>query len=194
MNMLSKPYRSTVGFLFKQHILAKTMSSASYTTKPAIHQVFLAVLTCISLAFEFFYPHYTVMAANIINPAALPKTDFVISMDLGTDFNGAAFPVNEDRKPRGAILVMATAYSSTPDQTDGDPFTTAWGTQVRDGIIASNFLPLGAHVKIPNLYGDKFFRVEDRMNPRYDLVIDIWMESRQDAKQFGKRTTKIEIY
>ena len=51
--------------------------------------------------------------------------------------------------------VVATAYSSTPDQTDSTPFTTASGTQVRDGIIAANFYigrggePFWTPVKIP---------------------------------------------
>ncbi|MBI2674482.1 MAG: 3D domain-containing protein, partial [Candidatus Yanofskybacteria bacterium] len=66
--------------------------------------------------------------------------------------------------PIAIHVVMASAYSSTPDQTDDTPFITAWGTQVRDGIIAANFLPFGTLVKMPDLYGDKIFTVEDRMN------------------------------
>src|SRR3989344_1966573 len=65
------------------------------------------------------------------------------------------------------MLVAASAYSSTPDQTDDSPFITAWNTRVRDGIIAANFLPFGTKIKIPDAYGDKIFIVEDRMNRRY---------------------------
>ena len=32
--------------------------------------------------------------------------------------------------PIATYTVMASAYSSTPDQTDDTPFITAWGTQV----------------------------------------------------------------
>src|SRR3989344_3213041 len=65
------------------------------------------------------------------------------------------------------MILAATAYSSTPDQTDDTPFITAKGTTVRDGIIAANFLPFGTRIKIPDIYGDKIFVVEDRMNRRY---------------------------
>ncbi len=89
--------------------------------------------------------------------------------------------------------IVASAYSSTPDQTDDTPFITAWNTRVRDGIIAANFLPFGTQIKIPELYGDKIFVVEDRMNKRYWHRIDIWFPERQMAKEFGIKKIKIEV-
>lgn len=93
----------------------------------------------------------------------------------------------------GTYIVSATAYSSTVDQCDASPFITASGSHVRDGIIAANFLPFGAKVKIPEIYGDKVFVVEDRMNQRYQSRIDVWMTSRGEALKFGVRTVKIEV-
>ena len=61
-------------------------------------------------------------------------------------------------------IVEASGYSSTHDQTDDTPFITASGTYVRDGVVAANFLPIGTVIKIPDLYGNKTFVVEDRMN------------------------------
>lgn len=90
-------------------------------------------------------------------------------------------------------IVRATAYSSTVDQTDDTPFITASGTHVRDGIIAANFLPFGTTVRIPELYGDKLFVVEDRMNQRYWHNIDIWFPERSLAKEFGAKKIKIEV-
>ncbi len=95
--------------------------------------------------------------------------------------------------PLATYVVMASAYSSTLDQTDSTPFTTAWGTQVRDGIIAANFLPLGTTIKIPELYGDKIFVVEDRMNRRYTYKIDVWFPERGQAMEFGNKKVKIEV-
>ena len=89
--------------------------------------------------------------------------------------------------------VPASAYSSTPDQTDDTPFITAMGTHVRDGVIAANFLPFGTVIKIPELYGEKTFVVEDRMNKRYQYKIDLWFATRQAAKEFGVKQVKIEI-
>lgn len=95
------------------------------------------------------------------------------------------------------ITVIATAYSSTPDQTDSTPFTTAFGTSVRDGIIAANFLSFNTKIKIPALYGDKIFSVEDRMNSRFNKVnpprIDVWFPNRYLAKNFGVKKIKIVI-
>lgn len=89
--------------------------------------------------------------------------------------------------------VSASAYSSSVDETDDTPFITAAGTYTRDGIVAANFLPLGTAIKIPDLYGDKIFIVEDRMNKRYNLNVDLWFPSKELAKQFGRKTIKIEV-
>lgn len=89
--------------------------------------------------------------------------------------------------------VPVTAYSSTPDQTDDSPFIMASGKHVYDGAIAANFLPLGTKVKFPEMYGDKIFTVEDRMNKRYSYKMDIWMETRSSAQKFGLRKLKYEV-
>jgi 3D (Asp-Asp-Asp) domain-containing protein len=96
--------------------------------------------------------------------------------------------------PTYTITVMATAYNSDPAQTDDTPFITASGTTTRPGVLAANFLPFGTLVKIPDHFGDQIFVVEDRMNPRYDKRIDIWMEEGPEARQFGLRTVAIEVY
>ena len=93
----------------------------------------------------------------------------------------------------GELSVLITAYSSTPDQTDNTPFVTAMGTRVRDGIIATNFLPFGTKIKMPEIYGNKIFVVEDRMNRRYWHVIDVWLPDRASALEFGVKKVKIQI-
>lgn len=93
--------------------------------------------------------------------------------------------------------VVATAYSSTPDQTDSTPCNTANGYDVcksgKEDVIAANFLRFGTKVRIPELYGDKVFTVQDRMNPKYSARIDLWKTSRNRAITFGKRLVKIEV-
>ena len=110
-----------------------------------------------------------------------------------TSFVSPRTPPNKTQVVVGRMWLFVTAYSSTVDQTDSTPFITASGTRVRDGIIAANFLPIGAKVRFPNIYGDKLFVVEDRMNSRYYYRADIWMPSRWEAKQFGLKNTLIEI-
>lgn len=89
--------------------------------------------------------------------------------------------------------VWLTAYSSTPEETDDTPFITALGTQTRDGIVATNFLPFGTRVKIPEVFGDKIFVVEDRMHPRKTDFLDVWMPTKQDALNVGIRRTNIVV-
>lgn len=96
-------------------------------------------------------------------------------------------------KPKKIYTVSATGYSSTPEQTDNTPFITASGIHVRDGVIAANFLPFGTVIKIPELFGDKTFVVEDRMHNRYWFNIDIWFPEKDLAKEFGIKVIKIEI-
>lgn len=91
------------------------------------------------------------------------------------------------------IAVISTGYSSSVDQTDSTPFITASGTQVRDGIVAANFLPFGTKIRLPALYGDKIFVVEDRMHPRKRYQVDIWFSSREAAINFGAERTYIEV-
>ncbi|MDI6883347.1 MAG: hypothetical protein QMC93_02645 [Patescibacteria group bacterium] len=91
------------------------------------------------------------------------------------------------------IRVIVTGYSSTEDQTDLDPFITAAGTIVRDGVVATNILPFGTKIKLPELFGDKIFVVEDRMNSRKGYHIDIWFPNREDALEFGAKITEVLI-
>ena len=101
---------------------------------------------------------------------------------------------NEAKKVVKTIKAVLTAYSSTPDQTDDTPFITASGKHVADGIVANNLLPFGTKIRIPALYGDKVFVVQDRMHSRKDKNhVDVWMPTRSVAVNFGVKTAEIEV-
>jgi len=92
------------------------------------------------------------------------------------------------------IMVVVTGYSSTYFETDDTPHLTASGTLVRDGVVANNFYPFGTKVKFPDLFGDKIFVVEDRMNPQKEwYYFDVWFPSYLEAKNFGAKITYVEI-
>jgi 3D (Asp-Asp-Asp) domain-containing protein len=65
---------------------------------------------------------------------------------------------------RGATI---TNYQAVPEQTDGDPCTTADGTDICPypsfGVVANNCLPFGTKVYI----ADEVYEVHDRMARRY---------------------------
>lgn len=107
-------------------------------------------------------------------------------------------PVADDAPARRHYTIPITAYTSDPAQTDDTPCITASGLDVCErnieNVVAANFLPMGTRVKIPELYGDRIFYVEDRMNRRYDYRMDIWMKDIQDARQFGIQYVTIEVF
>jgi 3D (Asp-Asp-Asp) domain-containing protein len=125
-------------------------------------------------------------------PALQAQAESVESNPTYVSF-GALSPAQEREAARTYTIPM-TAYNSLPGQTDDTPYTTAMQTPTRHGVVAANFLPLGTRVKIPELYGDEIFIVEDRMNARYNLKMDIWMDDLGDARQFGLKTVTIEVF
>ncbi len=127
--------------------------------------------------------------------------DFLASEDSngltiieGNSLVATSNPLNPSSQPVRKLRVIVTAYSSSPWETDEDPFITAAGTWVRDGIIANNYLPFGTKIKLPEIYGDKVFVVEDRMHwTKGNYHFDIWFASYGEAKSFGAKRTYIEI-
>ncbi|GIW65137.1 MAG: hypothetical protein KatS3mg093_116 [Candidatus Parcubacteria bacterium] len=108
------------------------------------------------------------------------------------DKNSFFQPKSEIKKTFKATI---TGYSSSYDETDHDPFITAYNTFVRDGIAASNVLAYGTKIRIPSLFGDKIFVIEDKMNQRFNgNNIDIWFENKEKAQEFGiHRDVLVEI-
>lgn len=142
------------------------------------------------------------LTSSKVQAAELPQVTQVVSQEVASpvipgDTLSAVtkkMELAEEVKPIATLRSTMTAYSSTPDETDDSPFVTATGACVRDGIVASNFLAFGTKLRIPQLFGDKVFEVQDRMNARYASRIDIWMKRAQDGREFGiKRNVRVEI-
>ena len=133
----------------------------------------------------FFSSHLTdgqeLSTAPIVNnyPYAVPGDDSLLAK-------------NEFSSKR-SVAVVVTGYSSEEGQTDDTPFITASGNTVRSGIVAANWLPLGAKVRIPDVYGNQVFTVDDRMHPKNDEKMDIWFQSREEALKFGVKKLRVEI-
>jgi len=115
-------------------------------------------------------------------------------LHIEDDLLGLCRLARYDYQVTKTIKMVITAYSSTEDQTDDTPFITASGKRVADGIIAINGMKFGTKVRIPSLYGEKVFEVQDRMHARKGTRhADIWMESREKAVDFGAKVTTIEV-
>ncbi len=139
----------------------------------------------------FTFPNIVVAQGNIsnINYIEGAKAETTIK----SYYDGPTLPEIPNRKARKIMKIVVTAYNSEEAQTDSTPFITAFNTRVRDGIIATNFLAKDTKVRFPEIYGDKIFTVEDRMNKRYYYRMDIWMEEKVDAINFGAKVLMVEI-
>ncbi|HNR81547.1 MAG TPA: hypothetical protein PK429_01215 [Candidatus Pacearchaeota archaeon] len=111
-----------------------------------------------------------------------------------TDICSKAEAASASKAAARRMKVVLTAYSSTVEQTDSTPFITANGTYVRDGIVANNGLPFGTEIRIPELFGEKVFSVQDRMHWRKGgYHFDIWFPTYEQAKNFGVKYAYVEV-
>ncbi len=85
---------------------------------------------------------------------------------------------------------VITAYSSSPDETDDDPFITASGRRVFDGLVACpRRYAFGTKFKI----NGRTYTCFDRLNQRFDDRFDIWMVSKHEALRFGRRRLLVQV-
>ena len=149
----------------------------------------MAIGTLIHITYTFLFPH-------VAFAKTIPAQVFPYTKELQDDYMARkARLASLERVEREALLRyhVITDYSSTDEETDSDPFTTAAGTRVRDGIVAMNSLPMGSKIMIPDLFGDKVFTVEDRMAPKNYHKVDVWFPAKQDAIQFGVKKARVLV-
>lgn len=98
----------------------------------------------------------------------------------------------------GTLEVVATAYTSHPEQTSGDPTEAAWGDRLEPDTkavaVSRDLLRLGlrrgARVRIEGLPGE--YVVLDKMARRWRRRIDVYMgRDREAARRFGRREVTI---
>ncbi len=149
------------------------------------------VLTAEALSFD--------LEANNIVPRDLTGDRWSLRLpqdEIVVEDNQKANGQFSDRLTKSRKVVL-TAYNSDKAQCDDSPCITASGFNVcQHGIedtVAANFLPLGAKIKIPALFGDRVFVVRDRMAKRHQNRVDIWMKDYGSAIKFGIKTATIEI-
>ncbi len=137
----------------------------------------------------------SIQGAEVRAQEVNPNKAFTKSSFVGDAFGERAIIVKNSANAGKNFKVMVTAYQSDIGQTDNTPFNTANGTKVHDGVAAANFLPFGTKFKLPEIYGERVFTVEDRMNSRYNnqKIVDIWMTARKDAVIFGKQKLTLEL-
>ncbi len=109
----------------------------------------------------------------------------VLSYALGQNYSG---------QPLNTMTVTATAYTAREEECNSQPWITASGTPSRVGVIAVSRDIERSGIRLGDLViikGMGLFRVEDRMNKRWENRIDILHANLKAARRFAKR--KVEI-
>jgi len=126
------------------------------------------------------------------------EREFLIKEKLAVVEKNSLLPItsisNSPYQKERKLWMLVTAYSSTPEETDNNPYITAAGTRVREGVVANNMLPFKTKIRIPEIFGDKIFVIEDRMHwKKGNYHIDVWFPNRWEALKFGVKKTYVEI-
>jgi 3D (Asp-Asp-Asp) domain-containing protein len=104
----------------------------------------------------------------------------------------------ESAPEQHTLEVRASAYNSVPGQTVGNPAIAAWGDRLQPGMKAiavsrdllEEGLDYNMEIQIEGLPGR--YRVLDKMHPRWERKIDIYMgEDVEAALDWGVRDVTI---
>lgn len=128
-------------------------------------------------------------------PRAARGTRVALALGLAFVVSGCAWlrPA-----PERELEVTATAYNSTPDQTDRNPTTTAFGIWLRPGMrivavsrdLEALGLVRGVRIRIDGVKGE--WEVGDRTAKRWTRRIDLYMGNDvRAARAWGKRRVRI---
>jgi 3D (Asp-Asp-Asp) domain-containing protein len=188
-----------LSYPLNSYILA--LKEAKNRVKPALNRRGITVSVLMTGVLFGFLPlfHFVNKAqADIDSAIKAEQIMMELSARLGLLQGNSLLPFSSPAGPDLTVVrklnVVITAYSSSVWQTDDTPNITASGKWVKDGIVANNLLPFGTKIRIPELYGDRVFIVEDRMSYiKGNYHVDIWFSSYWEAVNFGAKRTHIEV-
>lgn len=93
--------------------------------------------------------------------------------------------------PQGErVVAIVTAYTSSVDETDSRPFENASGTRPGPGSVACPVrYAFGTRVLIKG----QEYTCDDRMHQRFSDRFDVWMYSKAEAFEFGKKRVEVAV-
>lgn len=196
---MDKILKLALNYPLDSYILA--LKGALNKTKPVLKRrnvLILALITGFSLTFLPVFHLVRKAQADIDSAMETERILTELAANLPILQKNSLASVSSPTNPNAGVArrlnVVVTGYSSTFWQTDDTPFITASGKSVGQGIVANNLLPFGTKIRIPELYGNQVFIVEDRMNYiKGNYHVDVWFSSYWDALDFGAKMTYIEV-
>lgn len=134
-----------------------------------------------------FTSKYTLVALVVVFALFLWISG-VFEDDLGMTWEEQFVKIREKR----TIRAIVTGYSSSSDETWGDPHITASGWHVAESVVAC---PPKYPFKTQVLIEGRRYICMDRMNRRYwnEERWDVWHRSKVEALAWGKKELDIII-
>ena len=97
----------------------------------------------------------------------------------------------EQAKPYREVVCNVSAYTASDDECGKGDGITASGRRATAGrTIAMDGVPFGTRVEIEG----HTYIVEDRFGGGYSNRIDVFMNSKREAFQFGRKHIKVKIF
>jgi len=120
------------------------------------------------------------------------NTDIKISDYLVIQSNSfvSISDISANTRINKTFIKTVTAYNPVAWQTDEEPCISASGMNIcktEKKICASNEFPFGTEL----LIADEIWEVQDRMHPRYSHRIDLFFKTKQEVRDWGKRTVEV---
>ena len=115
-----------------------------------------------------------------------PKTVIIINNAEAKTIQPEAESIQKEEKVVKSGVFYT--YNAEESQTDGNPYRTASGRIVKDGIVANNCLDFGTKIEVE---GVGVLEVQDRMNSRYGC--DDFDVFKEDPAQNFKKTLIYKI-
>ncbi len=168
----------------------------------------LIVLEKENEVYEFEEPVIEETIIPFVTPDKASSENTILSVSKPTYFESGLFPVygmkvaeTSDLSDKSVTIrrMRVTAYAPLDPRAvagmchNGDPTSTASGKYPQYGMVATNAFPFGTQIRIPELFGNEIFVVEDRMSSRYQNTIDILVDNKDYALAIGSSWADIEI-
>lgn len=162
----------------------------------------LAAMLAVFGIFEFVRVFTVALASAAPEPMPLERAPYIVKRDpvpghlhRNNDLLAEIFGHPVGDRPVFSMTLTATGYSARKEECDSTPEVTASMTPSRVGVIAiSRDLEANVGLKMGQMVvikGMGLFRVEDRMNKRWEGRIDILHGNPEAARLFGKREVEI---
>ena len=106
-----------------------------------------------------------------------------------------AMPEYVHEEERGNTFIMEiTAYTSCITECWGDPYITHSEDSVGIGIIAADLslFPFGTRFIIPGYNNGRPCIVKDSGSKIKGYKLDLWMKTKEEARQWGRRKIKVK--